>query len=503
MNANRNTNPTLQAWLDEYRAIADEYLDAIRETGVVFGEPYAWQPATEELLSRLREKGAFLRNGCASIVSGPISEACIACSSSLDDKTFLFSVKCHRNCYFCFNPNQDDYELRLHEDADWRTEMNELAQSGRTMTHIALTGGEPLLRPDETIAFFSEARRLWPQVHTRLYTTGDQLSEPLLEALVEAGMNEIRFSVKPDDAPAEHERTMNNLRMASTYAAVLREQHDACKNEAGKNNDTALAATADAIEPSAADLARLSSTYAGNLSAGQSITDPQHRTRTLDVMVEMPVLPDSFDEMRILLDELEDMGAFGINLLEFCYPFNNWHEFAVRGFTIKNPPYPVMYDYDYAGSLPIEGSEEVCLRLIEYALDAGMNLGVHYCSLENKHRSQVHGQNHSTKINHPCYKMDADDFFYKTVKVFGRDVPPVRAFLERSITGPALVLGGRSWDYDEEDDCLSFHPRHLKAVIAADLRSKGGLAVEPVTSVNILEWHNGSAVLRELALLPA
>ena len=39
-------------------------------------------------------------------------------------------------------------------------------------------------------------------------------------------------------------------------------------------------------------------------------------------------------------------GAFGINLLEFCYPMGAWDEFERRGFSVKNPPFPVLYTAD-------------------------------------------------------------------------------------------------------------------------------------------------------------
>ena len=41
----------------------------------------------------------------------------------------------------------------------------------------------------------------------------------------------------------------------------------------------------------------------------------------------------------------------------------------------------------------IAGSEAVCLDLIDFALESRLNLGVHYCSLENKHSGQIYQQN--------------------------------------------------------------------------------------------------------------
>ena len=48
-----------------------------------------------------------------------------------------------------------------------------------------------------------------------------------------------------------------------------------------------------------------------------------------------------------------------------------------------------MYDYGYSGGLAVAGSEELILELMDWALGAGMTFGMHYCSLENKHRSEI------------------------------------------------------------------------------------------------------------------
>ena len=78
------------------------------------------------------------------------------------------------------------------------------------------------------------------------------------------------------------------------------------------------------------------------------------------VMVEMPVIPGSEQHMHKLFRAFQEVGIDGINLLEFCFPFCNWDEFSKRGFMLKNPPFEVMYDYDYSGGLAVAGSEALC-----------------------------------------------------------------------------------------------------------------------------------------------
>ena len=425
--AQNRIDPTLQAWLDEYDGIYADYLADLRAAGVDFGVPNANVEVNAQLKRRLREKGALFRNGDASISSNGISTACEACTGCSGSQTFYFSLRCHRNCYFCFNPNQAEYEEHLQSDRDWRGEFSELVREGRTMTHVALTGGEPLLRPEETLAFFEKAHALWPSAHLRLYTAGDLLDEGVLQGMIDRGLSEIRFSIKLEDDKTVQEEVLDRIEMACG--------HD------------------------------------------------------IDVVVEMPVVPGTIEEMKQLLGCLERIGVTGINLLEFCFPFNNWPEFARRGFKVKNPPFPVLYNYEYAGSLPIEGSEEACLELLEYAIDSGFSLGVHYCSLENKHRDQVYQQNHAADFGDRCYELDADDFFFKTVKAFGADASTARAIL-----GKASAAGreGGAWRYDKDDDCVLLHPRLAPLLAEAPLHL--------AESINVLEWRGEGVILRELTL---
>lgn len=426
--ARNRIDPTLQAWLGEYDGIYADYLADLEAAGVDFGVRNANEKVNAQLKRRLRDKGALFRNGDASISTNGISTACEACTGCAGSQTFYFSLRCHRNCYFCFNPNQAEYEEHLQHDRDWRGEFRELVREGRTMTHVALTGGEPLLRPEETLAFFEEAHALWPSAHLRLYTAGDLLDEDTLRGMIERGLSEIRFSVKLEDDKTVQEEVLDRIRMACG--------HD------------------------------------------------------VDVMVEMPVVPDATDEMKQLLGRLERIGITGINLLEFCFPFYNWPEFARRGFKVKNPPFPVLYNYEYAGSLPIEGSEETCLELLEYAIDSGFSLGVHYCSLENKHRDQICQQNHAADFDDPCYELDAEDFFFKTLKAFGNDAALVRTFFAGA--GAAGQGGGR-WRYDRGDDCVLLHPSLAPLLAEAPIRL--------AESVNVLEWRDSGVILRELAPL--
>lgn len=429
--------PTLCKWLAEYESIRRDYVASVAALGVDLAPPARREGRAGTALGRVLAKGAHARNAGASVWTGHLSPACEACATGLGSQTFVLSLNCNRDCYFCFNKNQvacSDDRLAFHES--WRREVDEFALSvDGGVTHVGLTGGEPLLYRTQAVAFVRYVRQSFPAAHIRLYTAGDFLDDGCLADLRDAGLDELRLSVKLD-VPVRDARAG----FAGTESAA-------------------------AVDEAVAVLAR----------AQRFIPV---------VMVEMPVIPGTGEAMRRLLDRLDELGVFGVNLLEFGYPASDWAPFSQRGFRVKNPPYAVAYDYSYPAGLPIDGSEALCLELLEYALDRGFSLNVHYCSLENKNRGQVFRQNAVVDLSETVYALDGEDFFYKAAKVFDGDVQIVRARLD--------ALGAR---YLLDEGGMAFEARLLGEV--ADL------PVVPAISYNVVETTSEGSVLREVALTVA
>ncbi len=369
-----------------------------RRTMASFGVPVSNDEDSPARVAALREQlvaaGARVRNGGKSIAYGSISPACARCRTGVKSVSEFLSLACHRSCWFCFNENQCDYHLYKNDKKDWRSELSAFNKSMGGLDYVALTGGEPLLLAEEACAFFTEARHDNPSAHLRLYTSGDQLTPALLEQLRAAGLNEIRFSIKLDDAPENQQRTWDNIR-----------------------------ATVDVIPT---------------------------------VMVEMPVVPGTHDEMLHILRELERAGAFGINLLELCFPLHHEKAFKARGLKLKANPYKVLYDYGYAGALPIEGSEELALQLMLEEIERGTALNLHYCSLENKNTAQIYEQNGGGAREIPLYTFSQENFFYETLRCFGD-----RAFA----LADALEAAGCAHALDVEGRMVQFAPADLPAVL--------------------------------------
>ena len=422
-------NPALDAAIALYEDIAREYVAAVEETGVTFAPRNEERAEARELLAQLEAAGARVRNGGASVVLGAISPACVACTGDCLSQTLEISNNCHRDCYFCFNPNQEDFAYYCEHMYPWRSQLDRLAAKGKPYTAVALTGGEPMLYPEETYAFFRRARKLFPDAHLRLYTSGDMLDAEKLTALRDAGLTEIRFSVKQEDPPRVQERVLSIMALAKEFIPC--------------------------------------------------------------VMVEMPIIPGTEEEMHILLRRFDQIGVYSVNLLEFAYPLWNWEAFAARGFTLKNPPFDVMYDYVYAGSLAVEGSEELCLRLMLWAHAKGLALGMHYCSLENKHRSQIRQLNSGFAMANPAYAFDFGDYFLKTIQVFGADRSPVR--------GALRLLGCKDMVEDVEAQSLSFNPKWLPRL--RHICASTGVAPRFCVSTNVMVEKNGVSMIRELKVV--
>lgn len=354
----------LVAYSERFDAMRDEFLRAVDSFGLPFA-PDANSAAAQrdERVVKLASRGIVLQNDAKSAYHRWISLACLACRTGERTESFITSMQCPHNCFFCFNPNQPNYEY-------YKTHVNPLVDDlrrrhdeGAIYDCLAVTGGEPLLHLDETLEFLKLARSLYPDVHLRLYTSGHGFDEGVARRLIDAGLDEIRFSIKLEEGPE-----------------------------------------------------LLDATY-GALETAVGLID--------SVMVEMPVFPDKLEFMKELLVRLDDLGVRGINLLELGFPFHNAEEFARRGYLLKPRPYRVLYGYWYGGGLPIAGSEEVALDLLDFAVDRELSLGVHYCSLENRLTSQVFRQNAAAAELFPLRTFSQRDFFLKSVKVFGEAIAVV------------------------------------------------------------------------------
>ena len=418
----------IHEYAQAFDQVERDYESAVAEFGIPF-------EASESCPRVRREQaaaacGCRCENGGGSLWRGWISPACLACRTGERTATFFVDLRCTRHCYFCFNPNQDHYEYFLSHKRDIVSELENAYKAGAQFDCLAITGGEPLLHKEQVIAFVRRAKQLYPGVHVRLYTCGDLLDDACLTQLAAAGLDEIRFSVKPED-------------MAHIDAPVF--------------------------ERMAAAVAALP-----------------------DVMVEMPVIPGTLSEMRAMLSRIDAIGVRGINLLEFCFPLCNAGEFQKRGFELRKRPFNYLYDYWYGGGVPVAGSEAEALALLEYAAREDLQLGMHYCSSDNKNTGQVYQQNKAftcddnVQAHYPWLSADAGDRLLKCAKAFGRDAAAVRDWAQ---------VAGVPCEFDGEIPSAAFP---LARVSEAQQACPG---ISLAESANVFEQReNGELYLREVGI---
>ncbi len=414
----RIKNPRFKAYASIYLKVHERFMASMRATGLEV-DAEVDNRATAARVAPLARRGAIVRNDRKSIYINRLSRSCAACQTGLGTATLFLSLKCHRNCFYCFNPNQEGYAHFANHMRDCLGELEQIHASGARLEHIALTGGEPLLHKAETIEFFRFADAKFPDAYSRLYTSGDFIDAETLRELQRTHLDEIRFSIRLHDSEPARRHTFEQIALAQAYIP--------------------------------------------------------------NVMVEMPVLPGTLTQMQQVLTELDRIQIFGINLLEFCFPLNDASTFRERGYRIKNHPFRVLYNYGYAGGLPIAGSESECLDLMEFAIDSRLKLGVHYCSLENKHTGEIYQHHFGRRLPKRLY-LSPKDYFLKSAKVFGKDI--------RQVLGVFAQTGYANYELSREHHYLEFHVDQM-----ATLRA---LQVEVGLATSLMEDRGDGEYLREL-----
>ncbi len=100
------------------------------------------------------------------------------------------TYRCNLQCPYCYNPldlGSSREELPL---ATWLRVVDEAVALG--VVQIGLSGGEPTLRPAELLAIVARATERG--AYTNLITQGTFLDDPLLDALLAAGLAHVQIS---------------------------------------------------------------------------------------------------------------------------------------------------------------------------------------------------------------------------------------------------------------------------------------------------------------------
>lgn len=420
-NIGKIKNQLLKADVERYVKIYEGFLQAVEDSGVKISKA-DFGAKREELIKKITEKGGVVRNNGKSVVLNEISPSCTHCQKGLGSATYILTLACNRDCFFCTNKNQADYEEGVNKIYDVVKDFNRDRGYYKEMKSAALTGGEPLLHPDKCVEFVKKVKKSSKNTQTRIYTNGDLATTEILKQLKDAGLDEIRFGLKPDDSGDVDTKILETIGEATSY--IQR------------------------------------------------------------VMVEMPVVPGSLEKMKELLVKLDELNIFGINILEFLYPWVNGGEYSGHKYEIAPRPYNVLFGYSYAGGVPVAGSENECLELLLFSAEKKLKMGVHYCSLENKLTAQLYHQNSALTLR-GCEFFSPNDFFIKTVKGYSDDIDKIKDVLEKK--------GCAHYIYNKSAGFIEFSPvfiEHMK-----DMDMELGLSYQASDYD-----EEGRRVLRELQI---
>jgi len=135
--------------------------------------------------------------GCAGtkVDCAGLSPGCRSCSEGGWSCLFI-NGRCNGQCFYCPTSQDDDGPpvtngLAFTSPQDYAAYVAALGFNG-----VSISGGEPLLTPDLTLAYLSAVRqRCGDGIHLWMYTNGTMLTSELCSRLRDAGLNEIRFDL--------------------------------------------------------------------------------------------------------------------------------------------------------------------------------------------------------------------------------------------------------------------------------------------------------------------
>ncbi|MBW4056378.1 MAG: radical SAM protein [Proteobacteria bacterium] len=147
-----------------------------------------------ELLQWLEQRASFGYAG-TKVDCTNISPGCRHCGAGGWSCLFV-NGRCNGRCFYCPTSQDEDGPpvtngLAFAAPEEYAAYVAALGFSG-----VSISGGEPLLTPDLTLAYLNAVRmRCGEDVHLWLYTNGTLLTADLCSRLRDAGLNEIRFDL--------------------------------------------------------------------------------------------------------------------------------------------------------------------------------------------------------------------------------------------------------------------------------------------------------------------
>lgn len=147
-----------------------------------------------ELLQWLDQRACFGYSG-TKLDCSSLSPGCRHCGDG-DWSCLFVNGRCNGRCFYCPTSQEDDGPPVTNGIAFTSPEEYAAYVAALGFGGVSISGGEPLITPDLTLAYLSAVRkRCGDDVHLWLYTNGTLLTADLCKRLRDAGLNEIRFDL--------------------------------------------------------------------------------------------------------------------------------------------------------------------------------------------------------------------------------------------------------------------------------------------------------------------
>lgn len=148
----------------------------------------------QELLRWLEQHSAF---GCAGtkVDCNGLSPGCRSCAAGGWSCLFI-NGRCNGRCFYCPTAQDDGGPPVTNGLAFGSPEEYAAYVAALGFNGVSISGGEPLLTPELTLAYLTAVRkRSGDAVHLWMYTNGTMLTAALCSRLRDAGLDEIRFDL--------------------------------------------------------------------------------------------------------------------------------------------------------------------------------------------------------------------------------------------------------------------------------------------------------------------
>ena len=272
-----------------------------------------------------------------SVYTLPLSPGCTQCALGAK-MVLLVTGQCSSNCFYCPLSQQKKNKDVIYAD-EWKltneTETDVLIKEAESIDAqgAGITGGDPLFVWKRTTRYIQLLKDAFGEkFHIHLYTAGLQNSDHLGD-IINAGLDELRFHPLP-----------------STWQAM--------------------------------EQSPLSSIIQDVLKTG------------IDVAMEIPVIPDKYNEILSLLSWANEQGIHWVNLNELEFSETNMHALTKKGYTTKDDL-----------SAAVRGSQETAFKVVRNASEEQWHLGVHYCSVSFKDGIQLRNRI-TRRAHHVAYDGD-------------------------------------------------------------------------------------------------